>query len=213
MRLESGNPYGNADCAILGLMSRARAVRCRHAADGRALAHGPIRGLLRMHGLKVGEIHRNQFDKRVRELLKEMPTLNVAVEPLLRVLEQLVTERKAMDKLLGQAARKDKVCLRLMTIPLVSHPGAAAMPTPNRSTIPGKRPRNPLVANAVLRAFLVAMDKWVSAGTEPPASRLPRVADGTLVPPLPQTEQGFPAIPGVKYNGRMHTGDLLHYGP
>jgi transposase len=78
---------------------------------------GTIRGLLRMHGLKVGEIHRNQFDKRVRELLKETPSLDIAIGPLLRVLEQLVTERKAMDKLLGQAARKDKVCLRLMTVP------------------------------------------------------------------------------------------------
>src|SRR5258708_34856158 len=46
-----------------------------------------------------------------------MPLLNAAIEPLLRVLEQLVVERKAMDKLLGQAARKDKGCLRLMTIP------------------------------------------------------------------------------------------------
>ena len=73
--------------------------------------------------------------------------------------------------------------------------------------------RNPLVANAVLRALLVAMDQWVSAGKEPPASRVPRVADGTLVPPLPQAGQGFPNIPGVKYNGRMHTGDLFNYGP
>jgi Alpha/beta hydrolase domain len=73
--------------------------------------------------------------------------------------------------------------------------------------------RNPLVANAVLRALLVAMDQWVSAGVEPPASRLPRLADGTLVPPLPQAGQGFPNIPGVKYNGRMHTGDLFDYGP
>jgi hypothetical protein len=73
--------------------------------------------------------------------------------------------------------------------------------------------RNPLVANAVLRALLVAMDQWVSTGTEPPASRVPRVADGTLVPPLPQASQGFPNIPGVKYNGRMHTGDLFDYGP
>ena len=78
---------------------------------------GSIRGLLRMHGLKVGDIHRNRFDQRVHELLKQMPHLNVAVNPLLRVLEQLVTERKAMDKLLGDAARRDKVCLRLMTIP------------------------------------------------------------------------------------------------
>ena len=78
---------------------------------------GSIRGLLRMHGLKVGEIHRNRFDKRVRELLEEMPLLNVAIEPLLRVMEQLVSERKAMDNRLGQAARRDAVCLRLMTIP------------------------------------------------------------------------------------------------
>jgi hypothetical protein len=73
--------------------------------------------------------------------------------------------------------------------------------------------RNPLVSNATLRALLVAMDRWVSAGTEPPASRLPHVADGTLVPPLPQKGQGFPDIPGVKYNGRMHSGDLYEYGP
>jgi hypothetical protein len=73
--------------------------------------------------------------------------------------------------------------------------------------------RNPLVANAVMRALLVAMDHWVGTGTEPPASRLPRVADGTLVPPLPQAGQGFPNIQGVKYNGRMHTGDLFNHGP
>ena len=78
---------------------------------------GSIRGLLRMHGLKVGDIHRNRFDKRVRELLGKMPLLNVAIEPLLRVLEQLVSERKALDNRLGQAARNDPVCLRLMTIP------------------------------------------------------------------------------------------------
>jgi hypothetical protein len=41
--------------------------------------------------------------------------------------------------------------------------------------------RYPLVPNAVLRALLVAMDQWVSTGTEPPASRLPHVADGTLI--------------------------------
>jgi transposase len=78
---------------------------------------GSIRGLLRMHGLKIGETHRLRFDKRVRELLDQMPSLNVAIGPLLRVLEQLVAERGAMDKLLGQAARNDPVCLRLMTIP------------------------------------------------------------------------------------------------
>jgi Alpha/beta hydrolase domain len=65
----------------------------------------------------------------------------------------------------------------------------------------------------VLRALLVDLDAWVSKGTEPPASRLPRVADGTLVRALPQTGVGFPNIPGVIYNGRIHTGDLFDYGP
>jgi hypothetical protein len=78
---------------------------------------------------------------------------------------------------------------------------------------PCQQPRNPLVANAVLRALLVALDEWVSAGTEPPDSRLPRRADGTLVPPLPRAGVGFPDIPGVTYNGRLHTADRLDFGP
>ena len=41
----------------------------------------------------------------------------MAVEPLLRVLQQVREERARFDKLLGQAARKDPICLRLMTIP------------------------------------------------------------------------------------------------
>ena len=73
--------------------------------------------------------------------------------------------------------------------------------------------RNPLGPGVVLRALLTDMDEWVTQGTEPPKSRVPRVADGTLVPPLPQSAQGFPKLVGVTYNGRMHTGDLFDYGP
>ncbi len=72
--------------------------------------------------------------------------------------------------------------------------------------------RNPLVANAVMRALLVALDRWVTSGAEPPPSRLPRHADGTLTSPA-QQDTGFPRIPGVIYNARMHTGDLLDFGP
>jgi hypothetical protein len=36
---------------------------------------------------------------------------------------------------------------------------------------------------------------------------------GTLVPSLPQSGMGFPNIPGVFYNGIMHTGDLFNFGP
>jgi hypothetical protein len=75
------------------------------------------------------------------------------------------------------------------------------------------QPRNPLRPNAALRALLTDLDGWVTAGTAPPANQMPRVANGTLVPPLPQEGYGFPRIPGVVYNGTHHTGDLWDFGP
>ena len=62
------------------------------------------------------------------------------------------------------------------------------------------------------RALLVALDQWVADGTAPPANRVPRRSDGTLVPALPQSSVGFPAIPDVNYNGRTTTGDLFDFG-
>ena len=76
-----------------------------------------------------------------------------------------------------------------------------------------QQPRNTLEAEPVLRALLVALDEWVSEGKEPPASRVPRRADGTLVEALPREHLGFPAIPGVHYDGLLSTGDLLDFGP
>jgi Alpha/beta hydrolase domain len=75
-----------------------------------------------------------------------------------------------------------------------------------------QQPRNPLAPGPSLRALLVAMDEWVTAGTKPPDSRIPRRRDGTLVPSLPQSATGFPVIEGFTYNGRLHEGDLLDYG-
>ena len=75
------------------------------------------------------------------------------------------------------------------------------------------QPRNPVRPNQALRALLVDLDQWVSKGTAPPDDRMPRVADGTLAPPLPQDPMGFPHIPGVVYNGAHHTGDLFDFGP
>jgi Alpha/beta hydrolase domain len=84
---------------------------------------------------------------------------------------------------------------------------------------------NPLSSAPVERALIVDLDQWVSEGDPPPASQVPRISDGTLVPPLPQSEQGFPKfIPNpnptvlpltqyVAYNGVLHTGDLWDFGP
>jgi Alpha/beta hydrolase domain len=72
---------------------------------------------------------------------------------------------------------------------------------------------NPIRPDPVLRALLFDLDEWVSTGREPPKNRVPRRADGTLVASLPQSAEGFPNIPGVTYNGILHTGDLWDFGP
>jgi hypothetical protein len=82
-----------------------------------------------------------------------------------------------------------------------------------------QQPQNPLVPGPVLRALTIDMDEWISGGIEPPHNRVPRRADGTLVPSLPQSGMGFPAIPAaatgtaVRYDGLLHTGDRFDFGP
>ena len=60
---------------------------------------------------------------------------------------------------------------------------------------PCANPRNPHSPAPALRALLVALDRWVSDGIEPPPSRVPTLAGRTLVPP---DDTGFPFIPGVR---------------
>jgi hypothetical protein len=76
-----------------------------------------------------------------------------------------------------------------------------------------RQPQNPLNASTTLRALTIDMDEWATYGTSPPSNRVPTRAGGTLVPSLPQSGMGFPNIPGVFYNGIMHTGDLFDFGP
>jgi hypothetical protein len=76
-----------------------------------------------------------------------------------------------------------------------------------------RQPQNPLNASTTLRALTIDMDEWVTSGTQPPSNRVPTRAAGTLVPSLPQSGMGFPNIPGVFYDGIMHTGDLFDFGP
>jgi transposase len=77
---------------------------------------GTIRRLLKVSGLKIGEIHRNRVAARVLELLEmaALPDLSAAIEPLLRVREGMRTERKALDRTLAAAARRSDVGRRLM---------------------------------------------------------------------------------------------------
>jgi hypothetical protein len=56
-------------------------------------------------------------------------------------------------------------------------------------------PRNHHDPMPAVRALLRALDAWVADGTPPPDSRVPRIADGTLVP---ADRVAFPAIPGLR---------------
>ena len=71
--------------------------------------------------------------------------------------------------------------------------------------------QNPLDSAPIQRALFIALDEWAN-GRPPPASRVPKLSDNTLVPPLPQSGMGFPDIPGVTYTGLKTTRYLFDYG-
>jgi len=75
------------------------------------------------------------------------------------------------------------------------------------------RERINVVATSMLfRALLDAMDAWASDGTPPPASRMPRQADGTLINGA-QWHAQFPAIPGVMVPKGPAGLPLIDWGP
>lgn len=56
-------------------------------------------------------------------------------------------------------------------------------------------PVNPMHAGQPMRALLSALNQWISVGTEPPASRVPMRAHGTLVPADLAVPKNIPALP------------------
>lgn len=78
--------------------------------------------------------------------------------------------------------------------------------------------------NDTFRALFLALEDWVSKGTEPPASQTPLLADGTLVKPgsvqFPAMQgvqwksgTGLSAIPAFNYLARYNNYELLEFGP
>ena len=63
-------------------------------------------------------------------------------------------------------------------------------------------PVNPMHAGPPMRALLTAMQAWISRGIEPPASRVPMRAHGTLVAAVDAVPKN---IPGLPYAG-IYTG-------
>jgi Alpha/beta hydrolase domain len=93
--------------------------------------------------------------------------------------------------------------------------GTAASPS-GSGTLPSpglcQQPDNPLNSAPVQRALFIALDEWATKDKEPPRSRVPKLKDGTLAAPLPQSGMGFPNIPGVTYTGLKTTRYHFDYG-
>jgi hypothetical protein len=65
---------------------------------------------------------------------------------------------------------------------------------PPRATT-GQQPDNPVEYWWTLRALLLSMERWIKDDVAPPASRYPKLADGTLVA---ASAVAFPRLPGVR---------------
>jgi len=67
-------------------------------------------------------------------------------------------------------------------------------PARGKEDLLGQEPESPLPVRFFWRAMIANLDAWVRAGTAPPPSSYPHIADRTLVP---LDAYAFPAIPGV----------------
>jgi hypothetical protein len=85
--------------------------------------------------------------------------------------------------------------------------GVASFP-PSRSI--GQQMNNPLDYRWVMRTLLVAMNRWTTDGVAPPPSALPRVDDGTLVPPA---KLKFPTLPSINIAKTPKQAYRANYGP
>ena len=81
---------------------------------------------------------------------------------------------------------------RVFFVAGTQHGGRAGLKTDRG---PCANPRNPHSPAPALRALLLALDEWVSSGREPPASRVPTIADRTLVA---WDSMRFPGLPGLE---------------
>ena len=87
---------------------------------------------------------------------------------------------------------------------------ARPRPLPAKAVSRAVQRDNPMDFSWNMRALLKALDQWVADDVAPPASRYPRIADGTLVS---AEKLNFPAIPGLKVSTLVHKAYRADYGP
>jgi hypothetical protein len=101
--------------------------------------------------------------------------------------------------------------VRIYLISSAPHIIAQMPPPANRpGSLAGLALTNPLDTRPVVRSLFQAMDRWVRDDAAPPPSRIPRIADGTLVP---RERGGWPAIPGIPFPPPTLIAYRLDFGP
>jgi Alpha/beta hydrolase domain len=91
-------------------------------------------------------------------------------------------------------------------------PGALPPPDADPNTGDrGRAPFNTVDYAPLLRAVLVNLDRWVTDGVAPPASSVPRLADGSAVT-AESTAPAFARIPGVRFQDRISRPVRLDFG-
>lgn len=103
--------------------------------------------------------------------------------------------------------------VRFYTIGGSQHGSGDGVPRPSATT---QLPRNPNLWAPISASLQVAMHQWLAEGIEPPASRYPRLADGSLVPShLPSGEinpRAWQPLPGIAHPKDMYRVALADYG-
>jgi hypothetical protein len=104
---------------------------------------------------------------------------------------------------LGQQDTAIPPSVRHYLVAGTQHGGRSGMRAARGSGVYSRNPHDPTPA---LRALLIALDRWVTEGVEPPASRVPTLAAGTLVA---AKDLEFPAIPGMEPPPLANRVDVL----
>lgn len=96
-----------------------------------------IRGQLRAHGIKLGQVGKERFAEEVRRQVRtHVPELLPYLEPLLAVREQALDQAKQLKKGIEHQQRQDPVAAQLQQVPgvgpLVSQTFQATVDDPNR---------------------------------------------------------------------------------
>ena len=69
-----------------------------------------IRGMLKVHGIKIGAVHRCAFAKKVDDLLEGNADPREAIGPLLEARNLMRRQKVLLDRKVAQMARKQPTC-------------------------------------------------------------------------------------------------------